>query len=323
MKRRFQRLLGGRFVLIPLLLVPLSLGSQDGPNSRLLGGRNPRLRVDVDLVLVSVTVTDPYNRLVTGLGKEHFELLEDKMSQEILHFSSEDVPLSLGIVFDLSGSMKRAGKLKRASQAAVEFLKTANPQDEFFIVAFSDAPKIVTGFTSSVQDIQNSLLTAQADGRTALLDALYLSLNTMREANNPKKAILVISDGGDNHSRYTPRNIKAAVRESDVQVYAIGIFDPLSGRGAPELVWGPSLLKEIAEMTGGRLFAIELYNLSDLPDVAAKISIELRNQYVIGYRPTNGRRDGSWRKIQVKINAPKGLPPLNVFTRSGYYAPSQ
>ena len=323
MKRRFQRLLGGRFVLIPLLLVPLSLGSQDGPNSRLLGGRNPRLRVDVDLVLVSVTVTDPYNRLVTGLGKEHFELLEDKMSQEILHFSSEDVPLSLGIVFDLSGSMKRGGKLNRASQAAVEFLKTANPQDEFFIVAFSDAPKIVTGFTSSVQDIQNSLLTAQAEGRTALLDALYLSLNTMREANNPKKAILVISDGGDNHSRYTPRNIKAAVRESDVQVYAIGIFDPISSRGAPELVWGPSLLKDIAEMSGGRLFAIELYNLSDLPDVAAKISIELRNQYVIGYRPTNVRRDGGWRKIQVKINAPKGLPPLNVFTRSGYYAPSQ
>ena len=323
MKRRLQRLLGGRFVLIPLLLVPLSLGSQDGPNSRLLGGREPLLRVDVDLVLVNVTVTDPYNRLVTGLGKEHFELLEDKMSQEILHFSSEDVPLSLGIVFDLSGSMKHGGKLKRASQAAVEFLKTANPQDEFFIVAFSGAPKIVTGFTSSVQDIQNSLLTAQAEGRTALLDALYLSLNTMREANNPKKAILVISDGGDNHSRYTPRNIKAAVRESDVQVYAIGIFDPISSRGAPEIALGPSLLKDIAEMTGGRLFAIELYNLSDLPDVAAKISIELRNQYVIGYRPTNVRRDGGWRKIQVKINAPKGLPPLNVFTRSGYYAPSQ
>ncbi|MCH6554075.1 MAG: VWA domain-containing protein [Acidobacteria bacterium] len=323
MRRRLQRLLGGRGVLISLLLVPLSLGSQDGANSRLLGGREPRLRVDVDLVLVSVTVTDPYNRLVTGLGKEHFELLEDKMSQEILHFSSEDVPLSLGIVFDLSGSMKRAGKLNRASQAAVEFLNTANPQYEFFIVAFSDAPKIVTGFTSSVQDIQNSLLTAQAEGRTALLDALYLSLNTMREANNPKKAILVISDGGDNHSRYTPRNIKAAVRESDVQVYAIGIFDPISARGAPELVWGPSLLKDIAEMSGGRLFAIELYNLSDLPDVAATISIELRNQYVIGYRPTNVRRDGGWRKIQVKINAPKGLPPLNVFTRSGYYAPSQ
>lgn len=299
------------------------LSGQNPGGVPLPGDGNARLRVDVDVVTVHVTVTDPYNRLVTGLGREHFEVFEDKEQQDILYFSNEDVPISLGIVFDLSDSMKSSAKLNRASQAVIQFMKTANPADEFFVVTFSDAPHKITGFTSSIEEVQNSLLYIEPKGRTALLDALYLAINTMRQANNPKKAILVFSDGGDNHSRYSAKDIKAAVRESDIQIYSIGIFDPISRREAPEIIWGPSLLREISEITGGRLFPIEVYNLNDLPDVAAKISIELRNQYVIGYRPTNTRRDGNWRKIQVKINAPKGLPPLNVYSRSGYYAPVQ
>ena len=304
-----------------LLLALVMTGSTYAvQQSRQAGGR---MRLDVNLVLVNVTVTDPYNRFVTGLGKEHFELKEDKIEQDILYFSNEDLPISLGIVFDISQSMSLAGKFPRASQAAVEFLKTANPQDEFFFITFSDSPELLTDFTSSIEEVQNRLLFTRPGGRTALFDALYLALDKMGKANNPRKALLIISDGGDNRSRYSVRDIKSAVRESDIQIYSIGIFDPVSSRSSPELLWGPQLLRDLSEMTGGRMFPIEIHNIGELPDVAAKISLELRNQYVIGYRPSNEARDGSWRKVKVKINAPRGLPRLNVYTRSGYYAPSQ
>lgn len=302
---------------------PSELGSQNGGRERLPGEAEPRVRVDVELVLVNVTVTDPYNRLVTGLSKEHFEVFEDRQQQEILYFSNEDAPLSLGLVFDVSDSMNSSGKLERAAKAAVQFLKTANPQDEFFVVQFSDTPQLLVDFTSQVEEVQNRLIYARAEGRTALLDAIYLALDTMRQAHNPRKALLVISDGGDNRSRYGVKDIKNLVREGDVQIYSIGIFDPVGERSDPEIIWGPSLLREISELTGGRMFPVELYNLNELPDVATKISIELRNQYVLGYRPTNRTRDGSWRRIKVKLKPPKGLPPLNSYARSGYYAPSQ
>lgn len=303
--------------------MPLQLDSQDGGRARLPGEAEPRVRVDVDLVLVNVTVTDPYNRLVTGLNREHFEVYEDRLQQEILYFSNEDAPLSLGLVFDVSDSMNSSGKLERAAKAAVQFLKTANPQDEFFVVQFSDTPKLLVDFTSQVEEVQNRLLFARAEGRTALLDAIYLALDTMRQAHNPRKALLIISDGGDNRSRYGVKDIKSLVREGDVQIYSIGIFDPVGERTDPEIIWGPSLLREVSELTGGRMFPVEIYNLNELPDVAAKISIELRNQYVLGYRPSNRARDGGWRKIRVKLKPPKGLPPLTPYARSGYYAPSQ
>lgn len=309
------------FLGILLLSGQQGLGGQVGLPPPSASDIKPRVRVDIDLVLVNVTVTDPYNRLVTGLSRDHFELFEDKEKQDILYFSNEDVPLSLGVVFDLSGSMGRGGKLERAAKAAVEFFQTANPEDEFFVVQFSDNPRLLTRFTHDVEDVQNALFTIQAKGRTALLDAIYLSLSTMREASNARKAILIISDGGDNNSRYSTRDIMSAVREADVQVYSIGIFDPVGSRSEPEIVWGPSLLNDIAETTGGRLFPIEVYNINQLPDVAAKISVELRNQYILGYRPSNKQRDGTWRKIKVKLNPPRGLPPLNTFARSGYYAP--
>ncbi len=324
MKQRAQAVLGTGLLLATLgALAPLVLNSQSprpmGPPDAL----RPRVRVDIDLVLVNVTVTDPYNRLVTGLSKDHFEVEEDKEKQEVLYFSNEDVPLSLGVVFDLSGSMNRANKLERAAKAAVAFLQTANPEDEFFVVHFSDEPRLLTGFTHRVEEVQNSLVAIQAKGRTALMDALYLALDTMREGSNPRKAVLVISDGGDNHSRYSVRDVMSAVRESDVQIYAIGIFDPVGARSEPEILWGPSLLKDVAETTGGRMFPVALHNIAQLPDVAEKISIELRNQYILGYLPTNKERDGTWRKIKVKLKPPKGLPPLTTYARHGYYAPTQ
>ena len=281
------------------------------------------LRMDVNVVLVSVTVTDPFNRFVTGLGREHFNLREDKVEQELLYFSNEDMPVSLGVVFDVSGTMGRSGKFPRATQAAIEFLKTANPQDEFFIITFSDCPEMLTGFTNSIEEVQNRLLFARPKGRTALLDALYLAIDTMNQARNPRKALLIISDGGDNRSRYSVRDIKNAVRESDVQIYSIGILDALSERTASEIAAGPGLMRSLSTMTGGRMFPIELQNVTELPDVASKISLELRNQYVLGYTPSNKARDGSWRKIKVNINVPRGLPPLSVYARTGYYAPTE
>ncbi len=283
-------------------------------------GRTPNIRVDTTLVLINVTVTTPLNQVVTGLEKEHFRIFEDKVEQEITQFSAEDAPLSVGLVFDISGSM--GAKLHKARQAAAQFFKTANPEDEFFLIQFSDRPKLVVPFTHETEEIQNKLAFTQSRGRTALLDALYMAMDEMKKARNPRKAILVLSDGGDNSSRYTQSEIKNLVREADVQVYAIGIFEPIYSRGrtAEELA-GPTLLSQLAEQTGGRHFPVE--NINELPDIAAKIGIELRNQYVLGYTPTNQARDGKYRRVKVKLVQPRGLPPLRAAYRTGYYAPSQ
>jgi Ca-activated chloride channel homolog len=275
------------------------------------------LRASADLVLVPVTITDPMNRLVTGLEKENFQLFEGSAGQEIKTFSSEDAPVSLGVIFDSSGSM--SSKMDRAKDAVVEFFKTANPQDEFFMITFSDEPEVVSDFTSSVDEIQGKLVFTVPRKRTALLDAIYMGVTKMRQAKYAKKALLIISDGGDNHSRYTEGEIKALVKEADVMVYAIGIYDRYFQTQEERL--GPELLGQVAELSGGRAFTVE--NPNDLADVATKIGIELRNQYVLGYRPHNGLRDGKWRKIKVKLLPPKGLPPLRVYARTGYYAPEE
>jgi Ca-activated chloride channel homolog len=275
------------------------------------------IKVDVNLVLVSVSIVDPLNRQVIGLDKENFQVFEGKERQEIRHFSSEDAPVSLGAIFDVSGSM--ADKIERAREAVLEFFKTANPQDEFFMIAFADKPEEVTDFTQSVEDIEGRLVYTVPKGRTALLDAIYLGLSKMRQARYGKKALLIISDGGDNNSRYTESEIKNLVKESDVQIYAIGIYDHYFPTQEERL--GPQLLSDITELTGGRAFSID--NPNDLADVATKIGIELRNQYVLGYRPSNPVHDGKWHKIHVKLTPPKGLPPLRVYAKTGYYASSE
>jgi len=275
------------------------------------------IRLDVDLVLVPVTVTDPMNRLVTGLEQEDFQIYENGGQQKIKSFASEDAPVSIGIIFDLSGSM--TSKLIRARESIVQFIKTANPQDEFFVIGFNDRPELIEDFTSSVEDIQARLATVRSGHRTALLDAIYYGLTKMKDARHERKALLVVSDGGDNRSRYTEGEVKSQVRESDTEIYSIGIFDPYAA--TPEERGGPILLNELCEETGGRLFRVD--DLAEMGDIAEKISSELRNQYVIGYRPKELVRDGKWRKVKVKINPPQGLPPLTVHARTGYYAPLQ
>jgi Ca-activated chloride channel homolog len=291
--------------------------SRDTPSVKIVPGKV--IRADVDLALVNVTVTDPYNRLVTGLEPDNFRVFEDNTEQEIVSFSSEDVPISIGVIFDFSGSM--ANKVDKAREAALEFFKTANPQDEFFLVSFNERAELTSTFTNSVEDLQSRMMLTAPKGRTALLDAIYLGLSQMRGAHNAKRALLILSDGGDNHSRYNENDIKRLVKEADTQLYAIGIYDPLGYRNrTPEELNGPSLLAEITELTGGRVFAVE--HLNDLPDIASKIGMELRNQYVLGYRPSNHVHDARWRKIKIKLRAPKGLPPLSVYSKTGYYAPA-
>jgi Ca-activated chloride channel homolog len=277
------------------------------------------LHMDVNLALVNVTVTDPHDRLVTGLEPDNFRIFENNVEEEIQFFSSEDVPISIGVIFDLSASM--ANKVGKAKEAALQFFKTANPQDEFFLVSFNERAELMSTFTNVVEDLQSRLLSSSVKGRTALLDGIYLGLSEMKSARNAKRALLIISDGGDNHSRYNERDIKRLVREADTQLYSVGIFDPADFRGrTPEELNGPTLLNEVTELTGGRAFDVE--NVNELPDITAKIGAELRNQYILGYRPSNKSHDARWRKIKVKLRPPKGLPPLSVYARTGYYAPS-
>jgi len=276
--------------------------------------------VDVNLVVVNITVTDPYDRIVTGLDQSNFEVYDDKVPQQIAAFSTEDAPISVGLVFDSSGSM--SDKIEKSKEAALQFFKTSNPQDEFMLVNFNERPDLVSSFTSKFENLQDRLILVKAGGKTALLDAIYLAITEMKKATTNRKALLVISDGGDNHSRYTERDIRKAVKESDVEIFAVGVFEAAASRGrTPEEAGGPGLLSELSEVSGGRMFSVE--DVNELPDIMEKISIELRNQYVIGYKPSNLVRDGRWRRIKVKLNPPRGLPPLQVYARTGYYAPTQ
>jgi Ca-activated chloride channel homolog len=278
------------------------------------------IRADTNIVLVPVTVTDTLNRFVPGLDQDSFEVYEDKIRQKIISFGCDDAPISLGIVFDTSGSM--GPKLERSRMAVAEFLKTASPQDEAFLVEFSDRPQLTVSLTYDLTRIQDRLLTTRPKGKTALLDSVYLALDTLRKAHNARKALLLITDGGDNRSRYTEAEVKGKLEESDVQLYAVGIYESGKARNrTPEESAGPKLLTDLSELTGGRHFIVE--NLTELPDVAAKIGFELHNQYVIGYTPLNPQRDGKFRRIAVKVLQPGGLPLFSAYWRSGYIAPTQ
>jgi Ca-activated chloride channel homolog len=289
----------------------------DTPGQPMKPGQS--IRVDVELSLVNVTVTDPYDRIVTGLEADSFRVFEDNVEQEVVTFSSEDVPISVGVILDLSGSM--ANKIGEAKQAALQFFKSANPEDEFLLVTVSERAQLSSGFTTSIEDLGNSLLSRSAKGRTALLDAVYLGVSEMRNARNAKRALLIVSDGGDNNSRYNERDVRRLVREADTQLYTIGIFDPVPYRSrTPEELNGPSLLSELTELTGGRAFDVK--NTSELADIATKVGMELRNQYILGYHPSNKTHDARWRKIKIKLRTPRGLPPLTVHAKPGYYAPA-
>jgi Ca-activated chloride channel homolog len=276
------------------------------------------IRTSVDLVLVPVSITDGSHRPVIGLGQDNFQLFEGKKPQQIKHFSSEDTPVSIGILVDTSGSMSY--KLERAREAVRQFCEAANPQDEFFLITFANSPRLATDFTNRPEKVENDLLTAQSKGQTSLLDAIYMGVGKMRQARYARRAMLILSDGGDNHSRYTEGDVKAAIKEADVMIYAVGTYERYVS--TQEELLGPELLRSLSEITGGQAFT--LTNLKELPVVTRAIGTQLRHQYMLAYQPQSERHDGKWHKIKVKLRLPNKLQALlRVDARAGYYSGGQ
>jgi len=300
-------------------LVSIVPRSRPELTSSLAGFPSPDIRVDSSLVLIPAHVTTPFGSSITTLGKRDFQIFEDGVPQSIRYFSKEDAPLSVGLLFDVSGSMRN--KIRKASEAAAAFFKTSNPQDEFFLVEFSEKPKLTVPFTPDSDEICDRIAHAKPFGRTALLDAIQMALTQLKHARNPRKAIVIVSDGGDNRSRHTAREIKNALLESDAQVYAMGIFDEDTRKDPVEERNGPRLLDELAEQSGGRHHRVD--SLDDLPAISALISDELRDQYLIGYSPTNDARDGRFRSVRLVVAGAADKTGMRTYYRHGYYAPAQ
>lgn len=269
--------------------------------------QNETLKVDVNLVLVNASVSDLSGRLVAGLDRKDFQLTEDGVAQHVEYFSVEDLPISVGLVFDTTGSM--ADKLPAARDAARAFLKTSNPHDEYFLIEFADRPELVEDFTTDLTKLEKRIFSTSARGLTPLFDAVQMGLDKIQSARNTKKALLVITDGEDNNSRSTFSEIRELTRHQDVQIYAIGLVGTVQGQ---------TTIKDLVETTGGRAFFPS--SVSQLSDICTRIAIELKSQYLLGYRSTNQVKDGTWRAIRIDVDPPKGLPPLKVRAKLGYYA---
>ena len=304
---------GCRFVVFALcVLAPASAEEkQFGVRSEMARARLPErvspIRLDVKRVLIPVTVTDALDRPVQGISKQQFRVYEDGIEQRISDVSSEDAPISLGVVLDASASME--SKLKKSKEAVRQFIELSIPGDEFFLTVFNELPEPVFGFTADPRRIEDGLSGIRADGATALFDALYLATHQMKSARNARKALLVLSDGKDNNSRYTEREVKAMLREADVRIFGISIQDRSRA------------LEEIAEESGGRAYRVR--KLSELPELAARLSAETHSQYLLSYVPANTANDGKYRRVKVVLTQPEGAPPLHTSWRRGYYGPVQ
>src|SRR5262249_39520477 len=299
------------FALSSLLVCSAGWAQQTASKTKT---QDQTVKVDVNLVLVNVTVSDPEERMVTGLDREQFQLWEDKIEQKIEYFSAEDTPLSIGLIFDATGSM--SDKISTARDAATTFLKTGNPEDDYFLVTFSQRAQLAQDFTTDITRLQNRLLFTPAKGLTPLFDAVYLGLDKMKSASNKRRALLLITDGEDNHSRYSFADIKEFAKERDVQIFAIGIVNPSGELSMGKT--GRAIIEDLVDITGGRAFFPD--SVHELEDICTKIAVELKNQYVLGYHSKNEAKDGKWRKIRLKVNPPKGISNLSVRAKSGYYA---
>jgi Ca-activated chloride channel homolog len=271
----------------------------------------PLFKVGVETVFVKVSVTDPLSRYVTGLEKDHFKVYEDRVEQTISHFNQQAAPISVGLIFDVSASMKDNNNIKKAKNAITRFLQAGNPDDEYFLITFNQKTTLVQSFTPQTSSVQNDVAFQKPGGRTAMYDAVYLGLDQIQTAKNEKKALILITDGEDNSSRYSPSEVREFAKESDVQIYAIGEEGKLG--------YGRSEIQSLVGMTGGRTFFPN--NFNELDYYIDLVHAELRTQYVLGYVPTNKTHDGKWRRIKIKLDAPQGLPKLIVHAKEGYYAP--
>jgi VWFA-related protein len=278
------------------------------PRARTDSKPSGNIRVDVNEVAIPVTVTDILGKPVLGLPPEAFHLFENGQEQPITRLSQEETPLSIGLVFDASASMQ--GKLDRSRAAISQLLKDSVPGDEYFLVEFNDSARLLSNFTSDAGQIEEAMQAIQPRGWTALLDALYFSVNRVKHGRNPRRALVILSDGGDNTSRYSEHELRALLRESDASLYAIGMTGRFSNM---------DMLSKLAAETGGRLFRCG--NIAELPDAMAKLSTALREQYTLVFTPKNPANDGKYNRVQLKLTPPPGFPRLHAYWRSGYYAP--
>jgi Ca-activated chloride channel family protein len=314
-------------VIVQAQQTPPSLQQPEPPKPPSKSDDGPVLKTLTNLVTMNITVTDPQGRFVTGLEEDHFEIYDDKVRQKIEFFSDEDSPVSVGVIFDISGSMK--GRIQRATFALRRFLETCHEQDEYFLVGFNTQARLITDFTGNPERISGELALAETKGSTALYDAAYIGVEKVRQGRHSRRALIIISDGQDNSSRYTFRELRQLVRETDVQIYCIGITNAFGNMSLD--LQGQSILDELSRLTGGRAF-FPTNNL-ELQEVITKVGLELRHQYSIGYTPSTvdakleiknaepGKEGtGRWHKIKVKLNAPKGLPTLTVRAKEGYFA---
>jgi Ca-activated chloride channel family protein len=261
-------------------------------------------------------VTDQFGRNIRGLDKQNFQIYDGTEQRPIVSFSRQDAPVSVGLVYDCSRSM--SDKFAISREAASQLFAQLNPEDEAFVVTVSDRIELRHDFTSELGDVQGALTFVRPKGTTALLDGIYMGLSHMRKAHNPRKALVVVSDGGDNNSRYNLKEVLRKAMESDVLIYTIGIFqNPQS----PEEVYGPDLLKGISQKTGGIPFM--LGSAYSVAGAMSNIGVSLHNQYVIGYYPPEDAPGGKYHKIKVKLVAPAGFPRLQVYARAGYYVPER
>jgi Ca-activated chloride channel family protein len=296
--------------------VGTQLSFAQAPNPTPPEDPNSPVRIKTDLVTLTLTVTDQYGRYVTGLSKNAFTVTDNDREQDIVFFSDSDAPISIGILFDVSGSMSGT-KIRRARTALERFIRTSHPNDEYFLIAFNSRAQLLTDRTRDGDAVLRKLTLIQPRSNTALYDAVYLGIERVTRGSHQKRALLIISDGQDNASRYNFNEVRRLMREADVITYAVGIIDradAMSGLG----MQGQAFLEELTSVTGGKAF----FPGTDveMDEIFERIALELRHQYSIGYIPTDFQPDGKWRKVKVRVKPPRGLPRLSVRSREGYYA---
>ncbi len=305
-------------IAIVLFIVVAAAQNPDEKGAPKISVRSRPLKVDVDLVLVPVTVTDLNGKSVMDLRKEDFKLFDGEEAMPVKYFFAQDTPVSVGVVVDLSVSMKN--KIDRVRKAVDEFFANADPADDYFVVTFGNRAHLLADTTTSIDTIHTKLATMEASGNTALADAIYLSLLKLHSAKYERRALVVISDGGDNASRNSLRKVKNLAKEADAQVYAIDVCDAPSVLITKKIEerFGRQWLTQVSEVSGGRTIAVD--NANKIPEAAGQISLELRNQYVLGFRPSNLSSKGKWRKIKVRVTQKENQLPLQVYYKTGYMA---
>lgn len=277
---------------------------------------DPPVVIQTDLVTLTLTVTDQFGRYVSGLGKGAFTIVDNNQEQELTYFSDTDAPVSVGILFDVSGSMN-GDKIAKARKALERFINSSHPNDEYFLIAFNTRAQLLLDRTRNGEAVLERLQLVQPKANTALYDAVYLGIERVTRGAHQKKALLIISDGQDNSSRYNFGEVRRLLKESDVTVYSVGILGG-GDYGSALGMQGQAFLDELSNVTGGKAFYPS--TSVEMDELFERIALELRHQYSVGYTPKDFEPNGKWRKVKVKVKPPRGLPPLRVRSREGYYA---